>query len=279
MQAAGRRPVGLAGGGVEVGAEPRRDRREAHLAAGAADEITRQQMLVAGAHDHEVGPQCQELPAVRLVGGNLPAAVLDAEHTGLRREAGQCRGIVGHGARTDRRAIEQERQGRRFQHMPLVDQRRFRIMRQREGIGREDEQEVRAGGLSQPRILRQHEARLGVDPGADDAALRRNLAGDGDDPALLLRGEHEILAGMSVDEKPVNAGRAGDLGDVGGERRLVDAEIRRHRHDGRGMHAGEALRIEARHAALAGCGRSLSMGKSGSAGSRSRMRSASSFAM
>ncbi len=82
MQAPGRRPVGAAGGGVEVGAEPGRDRREADLAAGAADEVARQQMLVAGAHHHEIGPHRQQLPPVRLVGGDLPAAVLDADTRG-----------------------------------------------------------------------------------------------------------------------------------------------------------------------------------------------------
>ena len=64
-------------------------RREAHQAPFAPDDVAREEVLVARAHDRHPGRGAANEPPVLLVRRDLPAPLLDGDHPGQPHEPGQ----------------------------------------------------------------------------------------------------------------------------------------------------------------------------------------------
>jgi hypothetical protein len=166
--------------------------------------------------------------------------------------------------------------------MGVVDVDAGLVVIERPAVRREHEEDVGAGGFGGLGLAGSLQARFGVDAGADQTGGRSGGSADLDDAPLLRSRQHKVLARVAVDQQPPDARRFGDGRDVPLQGGLVDAPVIRHRHDSRRVDAAELSADTIHHAApLTGSGEASrrSIGKSGIAGSRPRIRSARSRAM
>src|SRR4051812_22198567 len=139
MRGSGRGPIVARGGDPQRDDEVRDDRREADLAPGAAYNVAREQMLVAGTEHDEVRAQGTQKPEVRFVRRYLPTALLDPDDPVFAREMLEQAGGIGHCARPDGCAIQQERERGRVSDVTVVIIDRLVVMTESPAVRRKDE--------------------------------------------------------------------------------------------------------------------------------------------
>jgi hypothetical protein len=142
----------------------------------------------------------------------------------------------------------------------VVEENALGDLPERPRVRRENQNGVGSRLSGRAGVRRGLEARFRVHAGGHEHAGTDRFPDHGDDTPLLGRGQDEVLAGMTVHEKPRDAGRGRDRRDVQGEGLLVDGVVRLQRADRGRVDAGEAL----------GGGQAGRTSRVGVAGARSR---------
>src|SRR5215211_8286801 len=111
------------------------DRRQANLSAVTSDDVTSQQMLVAGAEHRYVRSTLFDEAVILLVGCDLPAALLDRSDAIEGDELFDLRQRIGHRASPYGGLVQHYGEHGRVHHVSVVQHGHIRIMLQAPTVG------------------------------------------------------------------------------------------------------------------------------------------------
>ena len=198
-------------------------------------------MLVARRHHRDPGRDAMYQPPVRFVARAFPAPFLDADDIGQLDQRRQRFRVVGQVVRAHACLVQHQRQRRRRRDDLVVIERHRRVLRQRPGERRKDQQHVGAGSFRVTRMLGRFQRTFGVDAADEDRlvtdARLRNL----DHPLLFGARQCEVFAGVAVDQHADDAIGGHSVGEMPRQRGLVDRSVERHWADGGGVDAVEGV--------------------------------------